>query len=89
MKYGITYTASVVHGHRTFKQSSVVLLRNGKRKKDNTHIRVIVRECCAIVGGRNNKIKDQKGLDQKRVWQAKKSTKRNLATGQKDHFKSI
>ena len=30
-----------------------------------------------------------KGSGPKRVWQAKKPTKRNPATGQKDHFKSI
>ena len=41
------------------------------------------------MGERNNKLKDQKSLDQKRVRQAKKPTKRNLATGQKDHFKTI
>ena len=37
-------------------------------------------------GGRNNKLKDQKGLDQKRVRQAKKPTKRNPTTGQKGPF---
>ena len=31
----------------------------------NTHIQATVRECCVIIGGRNNKLKDQKVLDQK------------------------
>ena len=38
-------------------------------------------------GGRNNKLCDQQGQDPKGVRQAKKPTKRNLAVGQKDHFK--
>ena len=51
---------------RTFEQSDVMLLKKGKRKEViNTYIRAIVRECCVIMGGRNNKLKDQKGLDQK------------------------
>ena len=55
-----------MHGHRTFEQSDVMLIRKEKRKEViNTHIRAIVRECCVIMGGRNNKLKDQKGLDQK------------------------
>ena len=57
---------SVVHGRHTFEQSDVMLIRKGKRKEViNTHIQVIVRECCVIMGGRNNKLKEQKGLDQK------------------------
>ena len=36
------------------------------------------------MGGRNNKLKDQKGLDQKGS-----GRQRNPATGQKDHFKII
>ena len=39
------------------------------------------------MGGRNNKLCDQKGQDPKGVRQANKPTKRNLAVGQKDHFK--
>ena len=39
------------------------------------------------MGGRNNKLRDQKGQDPKGVRQAKKPTKKNLAVGQKDHFK--
>ena len=54
------------YGRRSFEQSDVMLIRKGKRKEViNTHIRAIVRECCVIMGGRNNKLKDQKGLDQK------------------------
>ena len=41
------------------------------------------------MGGRNNKLYDQKGQDPKGVRQAKKPTKRNPAVGQKDHFKCI
>ena len=41
------------------------------------------------MGGRNNKLCDQKGQDPKGVLQAKKLTKRNPAAGQKDHFKYI
>ena len=41
------------------------------------------------MGGRNNKLCDQKGQDPKGVRQAKKPTKRNLAVSQKDHFKCI
>ena len=55
-----------MHGRRTFEQSDVMLIKKGKRKEViDTHIRAIVRECCVIMGGRNNKLKDQKGLDQK------------------------
>ena len=36
-----------------------------RKKKINKHIRSIVRDCCIIIGGRNNKLKDQKGWDQK------------------------
>ena len=58
----ITCTTDVVYGRRTFEQSDVMLIRKGKRKEViNTHIRAIVRECCVIMGGRNNKLKDQKG----------------------------
>ena len=39
------------------------------------------------MGGRNNKLCDQKGQDPKGVRQAKKPTKRNPAVGQNDHFK--
>ena len=53
-----------------------------EKKIINTHIQAIVKECCIIMGGRNNKLKDQKDLDQKRVKQANKPTKRNPATGQ-------
>ena len=89
MKYGVTYTASVVHGHCTFKQSSVVLIRNGKRKNDNTHIQVTVRECCTTMDGKTQQNQRPKVSGPKKGQQAKKSTKRNLATGQKEHFKSI
>ena len=52
------------------------------------------------MGGRNNKLKDQKDLDQKgsgkkenhletRKKKSKQPTKRNSATVEKDHFKSI
>ena len=41
------------------------------------------------MGGRNNKLCDQKGQDPKEVRQVKKPTKRNPAVGQKDHFKCI
>ena len=41
------------------------------------------------MGGRNNKLCDQKGQDPKGVRQEKKLTKRNPAVGQKDHFKCI
>ena len=58
---------SVVHGRRSFEQSDVMLIRKeSEKKKINTHIRAIFRECCIIMGGRNNKLKDQKGLDQKK-----------------------
>ena len=70
-------------------QSSVGLIRKRKRKEDNyssTYIRAIVRECCIIMGGRNNKLRDQKDLEQKRVRQAKKPIKRNPGTGQKGPF---
>ena len=36
-----------------------------EKKIINTHIRAIVRECCVIMGERNNKLKGQKDLDQK------------------------
>ena len=41
------------------------------------------------MGGRNNKLCDQKGQDPKGVRQAKKLTKRNPVVGQKDYFKCI
>ena len=41
------------------------------------------------MGRRNNKLCDQKGHDPKEVRQAKKPTKRNLAVGQKAHFKGL
>ena len=41
------------------------------------------------MGRKNNKLKDQKGLDRKSVRQAKQSTEKNSVTGQKDYFKSI
>ena len=41
------------------------------------------------MGGRNNKLCDQKCEDPKGVRQAKKPTKRNPALGQKDHFKCM
>ena len=66
MKYGITYTASVVHGHCTFKQSSVMLIGNGKRKNENTHIRVIVRECCTTMDGRTQQNQRTKGSGPKK-----------------------
>ena len=50
-------------------------------------IRAISRECCLIMGGKSNKLWDQKGQDPKRVRQAKKSTKSNPAAGQNDHLK--
>ena len=55
----------------------------------NIHIRAIQRECCIIMGGRNNQLCDQKGQNPKGVEQAKKPTKRNPAVGQKNHFKCI
>ena len=39
------------------------------------------------MGGRNNKLCDQKGQDPKVVRQVKKPIKRNPAVGQKDYFK--
>ena len=60
-------TFALFKGRRTFEQSDVMLIRKGKQKKIiNTHIRAIFRECCIIMGGRNDKLKDQNGLDQKR-----------------------
>ena len=41
------------------------------------------------MGGRNNKLKDEKDLDQKNVRQAKKSSKRKPPTNQKNHLKNI
>ena len=41
------------------------------------------------MGGRNNKLCDQKGQGRKRVRQAKKPAKKNPAVGQKEHFKCI
>ena len=58
------------------------------RKKIDTHIRAIVREGCIIMSGRNNKLKDQKGLDKK--GQASKETyQKKSSHGSKGHFKSI
>ena len=39
------------------------------------------------MGGRNNKLCDQKGQDPKGVRQAKKPIKRNPAVGQKEFFR--
>ena len=41
------------------------------------------------MGGRNNKLCDQKGQDPKGVKQAKKPTKRDPAVGKKYYFKCI
>ena len=41
------------------------------------------------MGGKNNKLSDQKGQEPKLVRQAKKLAKTNPAVGQKDHFKCI
>ena len=58
------------------------------RKEIDTHIRAIVREGCIIMSGRNNKLKDQKGLDKK--GQASKETyQKKSSHGLKGHFKSI
>ena len=59
-----------------------------EKKITNTHIRDIVRECCIIMGGRNNKLKDQ------RVWTKKGSGRqrnpsKEIRHGSKDHFKNI
>ena len=49
-------------------------------------IRAISRECCIIMGGRNNKLCDQRGQDPKGGQAGKETHQKNPAAGQKDHF---
>ena len=72
-KEAVTKRSTLLHTlNRTFEQSDVMLIRKGKRKEViSTHIRAIVRECCVIMAGRNNKLKDQKGQAGKETHQKK------------------
>ena len=50
-----------------------------KKKIINTHIRAIFRECCIIMGGRNNKLKDKNDLGQKVSGTQRNPAKENLS----------